>query len=84
MLNSHHCRSILTGADSNFVRYLCDCFVNIILGHIPANKSFIESKKVPFGTKVPKYLILVSEKNEKFWQTIFHWLNQSRNRVTFT
>ena len=75
MLNSHHCRSILTGADSNFVRYLCDCFVNIFLGHIPANKSFIESKKVPFGTKVPKYLILVSEKNEKFWQTIFHWLN---------
>ena len=29
-------------------------------------------------------LILVSEKNQKFWETIFHWLNQSENRVTFT
>ena len=36
MLNSHHCRSILTGVDSNFIRF------------VPANKSFIESKKVPF------------------------------------
>ena len=43
-----HCRSILTGADSNFIRFLCDCFVNVFLGHVPANKSFIESKKVPF------------------------------------
>ena len=48
MLNSHHCRSILTGADSNFTRFLRDCFVNVFLGHVPANISFIESKKVPF------------------------------------
>ena len=47
-LNSHHCRSILTGADSNFIRFLCDCFVNVFLGHVPANKSFIEGKKLPF------------------------------------
>ena len=33
MLNSHHCRSVLTGADSIFVRFLCDCFVNVFLGH---------------------------------------------------
>ena len=52
MLNSHHCRSILTGADSNFIRFLCDCSVNVFLGHVPANNSFIESKKVPFGTIV--------------------------------
>ena len=82
MLNSHHCRSILTGADSNFFRFLCDCFVNVFLGHVPANKSFIESKKVPFEKIVdPKFSI---RENEKFWQTIFHWLNQSENRVTFT
>ena len=48
MLNSHHCRSILTGADSNFIRFLCELFVNVFLGHDPANKSFIESKEVPF------------------------------------
>ena len=47
-LNSHHCRSILTGVDSNVIRFLCDCFVNVFLGHVPANKNFIESKKVPF------------------------------------
>ena len=29
-------------------------------------------------------LSLVSEKNEKFWQTTFHYLNQSENRVTLT
>ena len=52
MLNSRHCRSILTGADSNFIRFLCDCF------HVPANKSFIESKKVPFEKIVdPKFSI---------------------------
>ena len=58
MLNSRHCRSILTGADSNFFRILCDCFKNVFLGHVPANKSFIESKKIPFGTNVdPKFSI---------------------------
>ena len=58
MLNSHHCRSILTGADSNFIRFLCDCFVNVFLGHVPANKIFIESKKVPFEKIVhPKFNI---------------------------
>ena len=58
MLNSRHCRSILTGADSNFIRFLCDCFVNVFLGHVPANKSFIESKKIPFGKIVdPKFSI---------------------------
>ena len=82
MLNSRHCRSILTGAESNFIRFLCNCFVIVFLGHVPANKSFIESKKIPFGKLLT--LSLVSEKNEKFWQTIFHWLNQSENRVTFT
>ena len=47
MLNSRHCRSILTGADSNFIRFLCDCY-----------KSFIESKKIPFGKIVdPKFSI---------------------------
>ena len=48
MLNSHHCRSILTRSDSNFIRFLRDCFVNVFLGHVPAKKSFIESRKVPF------------------------------------
>ena len=58
MLNSHQCRSILTGADSNFIRFLCDCFVNVFLGQVPANKSFIESKKVPFEKIVdPKFSI---------------------------
>ena len=58
MLNSRYCRSILTGADSNFIRFLCDCFVNVFLGHVPANKSFIESKKIPFGKIVdPKFSI---------------------------
>ena len=61
MLNSHHCRSILTRADSNFMRFLRDCFVKKLLT-----------------------LSLVSEKNEKYWQIIFLWLNQSENRVTFT
>ena len=56
MLNSHHCRSILTGSDSVFIGFLCDCFVNVFLGHVPANKSFIESKKVPFEKIVdPKF-----------------------------
>ena len=41
MLNSHYYRSILTGADLNFIRFVCDCFVNVFLGHVPANKSFI-------------------------------------------
>ena len=63
MLNSHHCRSILTGADSNFIRFLCDCFVNFFLGHVPANKSFIESKKVPFEKIVnPKFSIREKQK----------------------
>ena len=58
MLNSRHCLSILTGADSNFIRFLCDCCVNVFLGHVPANKSFIESKKIPFGKIVdPKFSI---------------------------
>ena len=57
-LNSHHCRSILTGADSNFIRFLCVCFVNVFLGHVPANKNFIESKKISFGKIVdPKFSI---------------------------
>ena len=56
MLNSRHCRSILTGADSNFIRFHCGCFVNVFLGHVPANKSFIECKKIPFGKIVdPKF-----------------------------
>ena len=52
MLNSHHCGSILLGADSNFIRCLCDCLVNVFLGHNPANKSFIENTKVPFEKTV--------------------------------
>ena len=52
MLNSHHCRSILTGADSIFIRFLCDFFVNVFLGHVPANKRFIGSKKVTFEKTV--------------------------------
>ena len=82
MLNSRHCRSILTGADSNFIRFLCDCFVNVFLGHVPANK--ISSRVRKYHLEKLLTLSLVSEKNEKFWQTIFHWLNQSENRVTFT
>ena len=52
MLNSHLCRSIWTRADSNFIRFLCDCFVNVFLGHVPANKNLIESKKIPFEKMV--------------------------------
>ena len=81
MLNSHHCRSILTGADSNFIRFLCDCFVNVFLGQVPANKILLRVRK--YHLKKLLTLSLVSQKNEKFWQTIFHWLNQSENRVTF-
>ena len=77
MLNSRHCRSILTGADSNFFRFLCDFFVNVFLGHVPSRVRKYHLEKL-------LTLSLVSEKNEKFWQTIFHWLNQSENRVTFT
>ena len=57
-LNSHLCRSVLTGADSNFIRFLCDCFVKVFLGHYPANKSFIDNKKVAFEKIVdPKFSI---------------------------
>ena len=48
MLNSQQCRSFSTRADSKFNRFLCDCFGNVFLGHVPAIKSFIEIKKTPF------------------------------------
>ena len=48
MLKTHYCRSVLTRAESNFFRFLRDSFVNEFLGHVSANKSFIESKKAPF------------------------------------
>ena len=81
LLNSHHCRSILARTDSFFNRYVCDCFVNFFRGHVPANKNFIESKKVPFE-KIVDPMFSIREKR-KDWQTIFYWLNQSENRVTF-
>ena len=64
MLNSHHCRSIFSGADSNFIKFRCDCFVNVFLGDVPDSKIFIVSKKVPFGKIFA--LSLVFEKNETF------------------
>ena len=63
MLNSRHCRSLLTGADSNFIRFLCDCFLSVFLGHVPGNKSFIESKKKPFG-KIVDPKISIREKRK--------------------
>ena len=41
-------RSILTTAGSNFIRFLCDCFVNDFLESVPAVRSFIESQKMTF------------------------------------
>ena len=58
MLNSQQCRSNLTIADSVCIRFLCECFVNVFHEHVPANKSFIESKEVPFEKIVdPKFSI---------------------------
>ena len=62
-IEANACRSILTGADSNFIRFLCDCFVNVFLGHVPANKNFIESKKIPFG-KIGDPKFSIREKRE--------------------
>ena len=52
MFNSQHCRSNLTTANSNIVRFLCERFVNVFLEHVSANKSFIESTEVPFEKTV--------------------------------
>ena len=79
MLNSHHCRSILTGADSNFIRLVCDCFVKVFWEMFQLRKVSLRVRKCHLEKLLT--LSLVSEKNEKFWQTIFHWLNQSENRV---
>ena len=79
MLNSHHCRSILTGADSNFIRLVSDCFVKVFWEMFQLRKVSLRVRKCHLEKLLT--LSLVSEKNEKFWQTIFHWLNQSENRV---
>ena len=70
MLNSHHCRSVLTGADSNFIRFFCYCFLKIFLGHVSANKSFIESKKVAFG-KIVDTKFCIRKKTKSFGKQYF-------------
>ena len=48
MLKSQRCRSFLKTADSSLKNWFCVYFVNGFLRRVPANKTFIESKKTPF------------------------------------
>ena len=74
ILNSQRYRSIFTGADSNFFRFLCDCFVNVVRGLVSADENLIESTKVPFE----KFSIREKKRTKL---AIFYWLN--KNCATF-
>ena len=82
MLNSQHCRSILTRADSKCFSFLLGFFVNVFLQHVPASKDFIEGEEVPFE-KTDDLKFSNRKTRKVFAINIFHWLSQSENRVNF-